>query len=68
MIAEKLDCDVAEISETTKFSELGLDSLDIAEIIMDIENEFSVNLKLDASIVDVKSLADKIGEQLKAKI
>jgi len=68
MIAEKLDCEVSEIKETTKFSDLGIDSLDIAELIMDIENEFSVSLKFDASIVDVKSLADKIDEQLNSKV
>lgn len=68
MIAEKLDCDVSEINETTKFTDLGIDSLDIAEIIMEIESEFSVSLKFDASIVDVKTLVEKIDQELKAKL
>lgn len=61
ILAEKLDCDISELSSDTKFADLGVDSLDIAEIIMQLENEFSTTIKFDASIVDIKTLAEKIG-------
>ena len=38
LIAEHIDCDVSEIKEETKFEELGIDSLEIAEIVMKIED------------------------------
>ena len=46
MIAEKVDCDVAEIKPETKFADLGIDSLDITEMLMNIEDEFGIELEI----------------------
>jgi acyl carrier protein len=45
-----------EITENTSFEELGLDSLDTVELIMNIEEEFGVNIEIDESIKSVKDL------------
>ena len=34
MLAEKLECDAAEIKMDTEFSTLGIDSLDVMELLM----------------------------------
>ena len=60
MIAEKVDCDVAEIKPETKFADLGIDSLDITEMLMNIEDEFGIELEMDTSIDTVDALVNKI--------
>ena len=56
LIAEHIDCDVSEIKEETKFEELGIDSLEIAEIVMKIEDEFAIELEMDGSLKQVSDL------------
>ena len=50
----------------TTFEELGFDSLDIVEIIMNLEEAFDLELEMHESLVDVKSLISYI-ESLQAK-
>lgn len=66
MLAEKLDCEVSEINEESTFSEMGIDSLDVAELVMNLEDEFGVSLEMDASLNTVGALVKKI-EELKAE-
>ncbi len=45
MIAEQLNCDAEQITEATSFKEdLGADSLDLFELIMSLEDAFSVEI------------------------
>lgn len=46
LLAEHLDMDEAEIKAETTFEDLGLDSLDTVEILMEIEDEFGVEVKI----------------------
>ncbi len=64
ILAEKLDCDKADITLETKFADLGIDSLDITEIVMNLEDEFGVEIGMDASIVSVALLVEKIEAML----
>jgi acyl carrier protein len=57
ILADHLDKDVSEISINNTFEDLGLDSLDTVEIIMEIEDEFGVSIETDPSI---KSVADLV--------
>ena len=57
ILADHLDKDVSEISIDSTFESLGLDSLDIVEIIMEIEDEFGASIESDPSI---KSVADLV--------
>ena len=43
MLAEATDTDAAEINAETKFSDLGIDSLDMTEMAMDLEDEFGIS-------------------------
>lgn len=65
LLADTLSCDVSEIKPDTKFAELGIDSLDIAELIMNIEEELNVSLEMDSSLIAVSDLVEKIESKLK---
>ncbi|MCI8590558.1 MAG: acyl carrier protein [Clostridiales bacterium] len=60
MLAEKLGLSVDEITVESKFSDLGLDSLDTAEMLMNLETEFGVSLEVDASLNTVGAIVEKL--------
>ena len=62
MLAEYKDMDVAGIGENTEFSALGIDSLDIVDIVMQLEDAFGVSIELDQGIKTVGELAKLIDE------
>ena len=45
--AKQLELDAAEITPDSTFESLGIDSLDIVEMIMDLESELGVELDLE---------------------
>ena len=45
--AKQLELDPAEITPDATFESLGIDSLDIVEMIMDLESELGVELDLE---------------------
>ena len=45
--ARQLDLDVDEITPDSTFESLGIDSLDIVEMIMDLESELGVELEME---------------------
>ena len=65
MMAEKLECEASEIDAETTFAELGIDSLDVAELVMNLEDEFGISLEMDSSLNTVAAVTAKI-EELKA--
>lgn len=65
MIAEKMDCEVSEIKPETNFADLGIDSLDVTELVMNIEDEYNIELEMDASLTTVAALVAKIEEKTK---
>jgi len=60
VIAEYLDKDAAEISATETFQEIGLDSLDIMELVMQIEEELDCKIELSQEINTIEKLAEHI--------
>lgn len=56
--------DTLTVKPETVLADLGLDSLDMAELIMDLEDEFSVTLETDEAI---KTVADLMA-QIQAKL
>ena len=64
MIADKIDCDVEEIKEDTKFEDLSIDSLDITEIAMDIEDEFGIEFEADNSMKTVADLVAAVEKKV----
>lgn len=59
-VADLTSKDAAELNAETKFADLGIDSLDITELAMNLEDEFGVELKVDASIATIGDLVKKI--------
>ena len=67
IIAEILNIDADEITPDTKFvDDLGADSLDIAQIMMGIEDEFGIEIPSEAAekIVTVGDAAEQIKNAL----
>ena len=63
--AKQLELDVAEITPESTFESLGIDSLDIVEMIMDLETELGIELDLeDQKITTFRELADFIESKL----
>ena len=63
--AKQLELDAAEITPESTFESLGIDSLDIVEMIMDLESELGVELDLeDQRITTFGELAEFIDAKL----
>ena len=63
--AQQLELDATEITPDSTFESLGIDSLDIVEMIMDLESELGVELELeDQKIATFQELADCIDSKI----
>ena len=63
--AKQLEIDASEISPESTFENLGIDSLDIVEMIMDLESELGIELDMeDQKIATFQELADFIEAKL----
>ena len=63
--AKQLELDAAEITPDSTFESLGIDSLDIVEMIMDLESELGIELDLeDQKIATFRELADFIESRI----
>lgn len=63
--AEQLELDAGEITRESTFESLGIDSLDIVEMIMDLETELGVELELEEQkITTFGEMADFIESKL----
>ena len=61
-LAERAGSAADAITPETKFQELNLDSLDVAELIMELEDEFSVTIdmaQLGATVGDLTTLVNE---------
>ena len=63
--ARQLELDADEITPDSTFESLGIDSLDVVEMIMDLESGLGVELELeDQKITTFQELADFIDSKL----
>ena len=62
IVADYKGIDVADIKEDSAFTDPGLDSLDMAELAMNLEDEFGVTIELDASLKTVADIVKLIDE------
>lgn len=59
--AKQLEIDASEISPESTFESLGIDSLDIVEMVMDLESELGIELEMEnENITTFRDLADFI--------
>lgn len=56
MISERTGCDIAKIQPESKFSELGIDSLDTVELLMSLEDELGIEIDLDQKVETIDDL------------
>ena len=69
IIVEKNDVDASEVTDTANFeTDLGMDSLDRVELIMEVEKEFGITIQDDEAekvscINDCVELAEKYDNQ-----
>ena len=64
IIAEHVGCEVAEITESTTFEDLGVDSLDTVEMVMKLEEELDVELELEGKFETVGELSKFIESKI----
>jgi len=63
--AKQLEMDISEIKPDSTFESLGIDSLDIVEMIMDVETELGIELEMEEQkITTFQELADFIESKL----
>ena len=60
ILAEYKDCPVEEISIDSSFKDLKFDSLDTVEIVMSLEEEFGIELKITEEFTTIKDVVDAI--------
>ena len=65
ILAENLDIDAGEITAETTFEQLGLDSLDMVDLLMTIEDEFGVEVEPSEELKTVGLVVAEI-EKLQA--
>ena len=59
--AKQLEIDISEIRPDSTFESLGIDSLDIVEMVMDLESELGIELEMEnEKITTFQELADFI--------
>ena len=64
-ISEKMEIDASRITPDSTFESLGIDSLDILEMVMDLENDLGVTLDTESQkITTLQELADFIDSQV----
>jgi len=57
LIADRNDCAVSEITPESRFEDLGIDSLDTVEMLMDLEDKIGFEVELDQKVETVGELA-----------
>ena len=56
IVADRTGCDVADIKPESKVSELGIDSLDTVELLMNLEDEIGIEIELDQKVETIDDL------------
>ena len=56
IVSERTGCDIADIRPESKFAELGIDSLDTVELLMNLEDEIGIEIELDRKVETINDL------------
>jgi len=63
VLTEFRDFDANEVSDATTFEQLGLDSLDVVDLVMKLEDEFGISIPMKQDLKTVGSLTAYIDEK-----
>ncbi len=64
LIAERNDCDVSDITMDSSFHDLGIDSLDTVEMLMNLEDRLGKEIELEQSVETVGDLVRYVEDRL----
>lgn len=64
MLAKHLDVDPSTITMESTFEDLGVDSLDTVEMVMDLEESLGIELELEQKVESVGQLVAIIEEKM----
>jgi len=56
VIAERTGCEVSAVKPESTFTELGIDSLDTVELLMNLEDKLGIEIELDQPVNTVGDL------------
>ena len=56
VISERTGCDVSTVKPESTFTELGIDSLDTVELLMNLEDMLNMEIELDKPVSTVDDL------------
>lgn len=56
LVVERVEKDVSEITMDSKFQDLGIDSLDTVELLMNLEDKLGIEVELDQKVETVGDL------------
>lgn len=60
LIAERNDSDPAEVTRNTRFQDVGIDSLDTVEMLMNLEDKIGVEIELSQKVETIGELVDYV--------
>ena len=56
IVSERTGCNVSDVKTESKFSDLGIDSLDTVELLMSLEDEIGIEIELDQKVETIDDL------------
>lgn len=56
VIADRTGCEVSAVKPESTFTDLGIDSLDTVELLMNLEDELGIEIELDQPVATVGDL------------
>jgi len=66
ILAEQYEVDSTNLTAESSFEEMSFDSLDVAEIVMTLEDEYKVSIEMNADIKTIGNMADHIQSKIDA--
>lgn len=64
LVAEHNDCDVSEVTMESTFKDLGIDSLDTVEMLINLEDKIGVEIELDEKVDTVGDLVKFVEKKM----
>ncbi len=56
LLAERLECEVSDIKMESTFHDLGIDSLDTVDLLMELEDKLDISIELNEKVETVGDL------------
>lgn len=56
IVSERTGCELSAVKPESTFAELGIDSLDTVELLMNLEDEIGIEIELDQKVETIDDL------------